>query len=228
MHAVLTCRSSWSSRVDRQARSATEAPRSSCGHTRRRHRRRHAATRSPRPRDRRAGTRTRRRARAADESGRQGRIVPAVPKARSAHRERQHRHNQASVVAGRTLLRLPWTTAAARRQPSVSDSAQPVAQPLSVGGCWRGDGLARRSRSPDLLALIHLGSHSIWPLPLEPDEPRTVSRGRGTSDTRWRQFQHITVVPVRIATPIAERAAPRISDTESRRDSSVVRHQCRW
>ena len=40
--------------------------------------------------------------------------------------------------------------------------------------------------SSDLLELLHPGSHSLWRLPLELDEPRTVSR---PSDTRWSQFK---------------------------------------
>ena len=56
----------------------------------------------------------------------------------------------------------------------------------------------------DLLELLHPGTHSLWRLPLELDEPPTVSR---PSDTRWGQFKPSQWGHFRASLP--ERRAPR-------------------
>ncbi len=91
------------------------------------------------------------------------RPIPTELRGRATHRRplrRRHRRRQ-------RLLHRPAMNPMPHRQP-----ANREALPITIPS--------------DLLELLHPGSHSLWRLPLELDEPRTVSR---PSDTRWSQFK---------------------------------------
>jgi hypothetical protein len=83
----------------------------------------------------------------------------------------------------------------------------------------------------DLLELRHPGSHSLWRLPLELDEPRTVSR---SSDTRWGQFKPSRWSHFRASLRVAELTRPvlrllspfrRLSQDQIRRDHETTLRQ---